>query len=78
MLKQKMKRFGTRAGVVVSGLALTPVAMAQESGIDFSSLTESIDLGSVITAVMAVGAVLVGVYVAVRGARIVLQMVRGG
>ena len=65
-------------GAAVGTVAASPVlAHAQASGVDFTSLTSSIDLATVITAVMAVSAAMVGVYVAIKGAKIVLRMVRG-
>ncbi|WP_369326621.1 hypothetical protein AB6N01_01190 [Alcaligenes nematophilus] len=73
MLKSKFARLGA----VVSGVALAPAAFAQSVPPDFTTLTGSIDMSTVTAAVMAVGAVMVGVYVAIKGAKIVLQMVRG-
>jgi len=72
-LKSKLVR-GTAA---VSGVLLAPVAFAQATPPDFSTLTSAIDFSTVITGVMAVAGVMVGVYVAIKGAKIVLQMVRG-
>lgn len=79
MLKQKFVRLGVIAGAAVTGIVQAPAALAQAKATppDFSTLTSAIDLSTVITAVMAVGAVMVGVYVAIKGAKIVLQMVRG-
>lgn len=77
MLKQKFARLGVIAGGAATSIVLAPSASAQTTPPDFSGLTAAIDLSSVITAVMAVGAVMVGVYVAIKGAKIVLQMVRG-
>lgn len=74
---KKMKSFGTRIGVAVASVASAPLAMAQTTPPDFSELTSSIDFSTVITGVMSVAAVMVGVYVAIKGAKIVLQMVRG-
>lgn len=73
MLKSKLAHLGA----VVSGVVLAPAAFAQATPPDFTTLTSAIDLSTVTTAVMAVGAVMVGVYVAIKGAKIVLQMVRG-
>lgn len=71
MLKSKL----SRVGAVVGGVVLASPAFAD--GPDFTTLTGAIDMSTVTTAVMAVGAVMVGVYVAIKGAKIVLQMVRG-
>lgn len=76
MLK-RLKSAGIRAVVAVGGIAAAPFALAQTTPPDFSTLTSSIDFSTVITGVMAVAAVMVGVYVAIKGAKIVLQMVRG-
>lgn len=77
MFKNKISRVGAMVGAGLSGVILAPAAFAQATPPDFSTLTTAIDLSTVITAVMAVGAVMVGVYVAIKGAKIVLQMVRG-
>lgn len=73
VLKSKLVR-GTAA---VSGALLAPVVFAQSTPPDFSTLTSSIDFSTVVTGVMSVAAVMVGVYVAIKGAKIVLQMLRG-
>ena len=73
ILKSKLAR-GTAA---VSGVLLAPAVFAETTAPDFSALTASIDFSSVITVVMSVAAVMVGVYVAIKGSKIVLQMVRG-
>ncbi len=46
-------------------------------GPDFSTITSSVDFSTVVTGVMAVAVALVGVYIAVRGARMLLSFVRG-
>lgn len=74
---QVLKSKVARGTALISGALLTPVAFAQATPPDFSTLTSSIDFSTVITGVMAVAAVMVGVYVAIKGAKIVLQMVRG-
>ncbi|WP_368648910.1 hypothetical protein ABRY95_04750 [Castellaniella ginsengisoli] len=74
---QRLKSAGSRALVAIGGVAAAPFAMAQATPPDFSTLTASIDFSTVIAGVMSVAAVMVGVYVAIKGAKIVLQMVRG-
>ncbi|MCI1042238.1 hypothetical protein HWE05_03270 [Caballeronia zhejiangensis] len=66
--------------MAVAGAAAVAASAAQAqtttSGPDFTTLTSSIDMGSVSTAVLAVAATMVGVYIAIKGAKIVLRMVR--
>jgi hypothetical protein len=75
--KQAAKNAVVRGTAVVAVAASPVLAHAQASGVDFTSLTSGINFGTVVTAVMAVALALVGVYVAVKGAKIVLGMVRG-
>lgn len=60
----------------IAGAASAPL-LARADTVDFTQLTSNIDFSSVTTAVLAVGVVLMGVYVAIKGAKIVLSMVRG-
>lgn len=45
-------------------------------GPDFTTLTSAVDFSTVITGVMAVAVAIVGVYLAARGARMLLAFVR--
>jgi hypothetical protein len=73
-----MKLF-TRVGSAVALTAASVGAFAQSTptGPDLSSLTSSVSGTSTITAVLAVSAVVATIYLAIRGARIVLSMIRG-
>lgn len=57
--------------------AATTGASAFAVGPDLSSLTSSVDMGTTITAVLAIGAALALLFVATRGAKTVLSMIRG-
>ncbi|KVD29392.1 hypothetical protein WI84_01785 [Burkholderia ubonensis] len=74
-----LKKVTTRTGFAIAGsiLVATANARAATAAPDFSTLTSTIDMSTVITAVLAVAGVMVGVYVAIKGARIVLRMVKG-
>ncbi|RQR33868.1 hypothetical protein DIE23_14070 [Burkholderia sp. Bp9143] len=74
-----LKKMTARTGLVIAGgiLAATANAQAATTAPDFSTLTSTIDMSTVVTAVLAVAGVMVGVYVAIKGARIVLRMVKG-
>ncbi|TCK37164.1 hypothetical protein B0G84_6219 [Paraburkholderia sp. BL8N3] len=76
---QALKKLAVRAGaaVVLGGVALVAHAQTSPTGPDFSQLTASIDLSTVITAVLAVAGIMVGVYVAIKGAKIVIGMLKG-
>ena len=74
-----MKFFNKIAAGAVAVAGFSGVANAQAAGTtapDFTTLTSSIDMSTVSTAVLAVAAVMVGVYIAIKGAKIVLRMVR--
>lgn len=75
MFKSKIARLSA-VSTALGAAVFVPVASAATAP-DFSTLTASVDMSTVATAVMAVAAVMVGVYVAIKGAKIVLQMVRG-
>jgi hypothetical protein len=68
-----------KAGAVIALAALSGAAMAQETGSagpDLSALTSKISVGTTITAVLAIGVTMVGLHLAVKGAKIVLNMVK--
>jgi len=60
---------------LLAPLAVTGSAFA--AGPDISSLTSSVDFATVITGVLSVGALAVGLYLAIKGAKIVIRMVKG-
>lgn len=70
-MKQKLfKHLAVISLAVGSG-----VAMAE--GPDLTPLTSSVDYGTTLVAVLAIAALLAGVYVAIRASKIVLSMIRG-
>jgi hypothetical protein len=70
--KASLKNFG----LVVLALMAVPAFAA--GGPDLTPLTSTVDFGTVITALLAIAGLLASVYVAIRGAKIVLSMIRGG
>lgn len=72
-----MKAFRKVAYGVVGALA-TGAAFAEPSGPDFSTLTDAIDFGTLSEGLLGAGAALVAVYLAIKGVRIIIGMVRGG
>jgi hypothetical protein len=66
---------------VFASAALPVLAFAQaapSAGPDLSTLTGAVDLSTVGTAILAIAGTLALVYVAMRGAKLVLGMIRGG
>ncbi len=59
--------------IAASAAAASPSFAA----VDYTSLTSAVDLASTQTAVIAISATLAGLFVAIRGAKIVLGMIRG-
>ena len=66
----------TVTGVVASALGISEPAHA--AGPDLTTLTTAVDFGTVTTAVLGVAAALIVVYIAWKGAKMVLAAVRGG
>lgn len=73
-----MKSIVRLAAVPAVLAASTGTALAQTAtGPDFSDLTEAINVTSTIAAILSVGAVVIGVSLAVMGVRKVISLVRG-
>ncbi len=69
-----MKQLKTKLALVATSFGL--VLGAHAAGPDFTTLTTAVDFSTVITAVLAVAALLAAVYVAMKGARLVLGFIR--
>lgn len=65
----------------IASLAVVPAALAASSALaappDFTALTGGVDVSTTVAAVLSVGAVIVGISLAVMGVRKVIGMVRG-
>lgn len=72
----KFSKKGIKAAIAAAAGSVAVAAKAADTGPDFTQLTSSIDMSTVSTAVLAVAATMVGVYIAIKGAKIVLRMVR--
>lgn len=67
-----------RAGVLaLVGTVVAVPAMAEPST-DWSSLTDAIDFGTLATGLLAAGGALIGVYLTIKGVKIIVSMVKGG
>ena len=74
-MKSKLALLAVPAASLVSSVP----AFAQAStptGIDYSPLTNNIDVTSTVAAILAVGAIMVGVSLAVMGVRKIISMAR--
>lgn len=71
----KTKLFLT--GLLFSALSLIGVS-AHAVGPDLSTVTAAVDFGTVTTAVLGVAAALIVVYIAWKGAKMVIAAVKGG
>lgn len=47
------------------------------AGADLSSLTSAVDFGTVTTAILAIGALIAGLFLVIRGVKTVLPMIKG-
>lgn len=79
-IKSGVRRVVSAVSLGVAAALVAPVSFAQAAtgGPDYTALTTGVDFTSTIAAVLAVAALLVGLWLAVRGAKIVIGMVRGG
>lgn len=78
-MKNKLKVLAVR-GAAFAAIGVSAVAHAQVAAAaspDFSTLTSGIDFSTVTTGILAVAATLITVYVAMKGAKILMSMVRG-
>ncbi|MFM2466663.1 major capsid protein [Paraburkholderia sp. RL17-368-BIF-A] len=78
-MKEKQKqlnKMAARASLIAMGVAAAE-AHAATAAPDFSTLTSGIDFSTVTTGVLAVAATLITVYVGIKGAKILIGMVRG-
>lgn len=68
-----MQIFKKLSGVVL----LSSAAAAQAAGPDLTSLTTAVDFGTVTTAILGVSAAIIVVYIAWKGAKMVIGAVKG-
>lgn len=78
-MKEKMQRLKKVAArsAVIAACAVGVKAHAATTAPDFSTLTSGIDFSTVTVGVLAVAATLITVYVGIKGAKILIGMVRG-
>jgi hypothetical protein len=74
---QALKAISLRAALGAA-VAVPVLAHAQASAVSYTSLTSSIDFTTTIAAIMSIAALLCGLYLAIKGAKIVIRMLRGG
>ncbi|MFM0318159.1 hypothetical protein PQR36_25010 [Paraburkholderia nemoris] len=73
---QQLKKIAASSALIAVGAAGSE-AHAATTAPDFSTLTSGIDFSTVTTGVLAVAATLITVYVGIKGAKILIGMVRG-
>lgn len=71
-MKAKLKS----ALALVAASTVAATASAQAAGPDMTGLTSAVDFGTVTTAIMSIAGLLAVVYVAIKGARIGLSMIK--
>ena len=72
-----MNKHIQRGLALVGAIAVSSSALA-DTGPDFSTLTSAISFSTVIAGVMAIALSLVGVRIAIKGATILLGMIKRG
>lgn len=78
-MNQAIQRGLRKVGVIAAVATASGMAVAQSAsaaGPDMSGLTGAVDFGTVTTAIMAIAGLLAVVYVAIKGARIGLSMLK--
>lgn len=65
-----------RGLALVGAIAISGSALAA-GGPDLTPLTSAVDMGTTITAILAIAATLAGLFVAIRGAKTVIGMIKG-
>ncbi|ASU40249.1 hypothetical protein hmeg3_19440 [Herbaspirillum sp. meg3] len=73
-----MNKFVKRSVAAVVTTVAAGSAMAAGGGPDMTGLTSAVDFGTVTTAVLSIAGMLAVVYIAVKGAKIALAMLKGG
>lgn len=73
MFKQMKK---TGAAVALTATSLVVLSSPAHASWDYTSMTSGIDFAGIATGVLAVAALLAGVYAGIKGARIVLGFLR--
>lgn len=71
-----MNKHIQRGLALVGAIAVSGSAFA-DGGPDLTPLTSAVSFGTVITAVLAIAVSLAGVYVAIKGAKTVIHMIKG-
>lgn len=74
----QVRKFGPKPRALLLGAvaATLPVLAMATPSTDWSPLTNAIDFGTLATGLLAAGAALIGVYIAIKGVRIIVGMVR--
>ncbi|PPE64783.1 hypothetical protein [Pectobacterium brasiliense] len=79
-MKLKLKNIFTSAVVASAAILAPSVVLAAEgasAALDFSGVTEGFSVTAVVTAVMAIAAGLMGLYLAIKGVQTIMNLVRG-
>lgn len=77
----KIKNIFAPIVVAATAILAPTVVLAAEgasAALDFSGVTEGFSVTAVVTAVMAIAAGLMGLYLAIKGVRTIMTLVRGG
>lgn len=74
----QVRKYGPKLRLVMLGAVAStlPVLAMAAPSTDWSSLTDAIDFGTMSVGLLAAGAALVGVYLVIKGVRIIVGMVR--
>lgn len=71
---ENLKNRAAKIGTAVIAATASPLALAQT---DYSSLTTAVDWSNVGASLIAVGAAIIGIFVVMKGVKLVTRMVKG-
>lgn len=71
---ENLKNRAAKIGTALIAATASPLALAQT---DYSSLTTAVDWSDVGTSLIAVGAAIIGIFVVMKGVKLVTRMVKG-
>ncbi|MBE5202010.1 hypothetical protein IG612_05155 [Pectobacterium sp. FL60-S17] len=77
----KLKHIFLSVAAASAAILAPTVVLAAEgasAALDFSGITEGFSVTAVVTAVMAIAAGLMGLYLAIKGVKTIMTLVRGG
>lgn len=71
-----MRKIKALFATAVATVVTAPAVFAAEGSVDYTSLTDKFDIASVGVGVLAIGGLVLGVYGTMKGAKMIINMVK--